>query len=226
MSAQRPPVTAPSTSPTPSPPARHADPLHPTDLELARLRAVAVTTPGHADRRIRGDATTQPDLYAAEFVRRLLTQNYQTSREQHLQWVQSEAAQTREPLVVGLVPHDLRDRLAVYSVTQTTSGPPPIPSPQEWRQLSALEAYTTVRIDRVEEPMAWSNAVAAGRITDLGITGRQVAATVTQHTVKDGRTATSSSSVALTLNLQGPPTRATWGFVTAVTYTSVPVTAS
>jgi hypothetical protein len=220
-------LTEPSTTtPTPSPPARRPGPLDPADLELARLRALAVTTPGPADRRIRGDATTQPDLYAAEFVRRLLTQDYQTSREQHLQWVQSESAQTREPLVVGLVPLELRDRLAVYSVTQTTSGPSPIPPPQEWRQRSALEAYTTVRIDRVEEPMAWSNAVAAGRITDPGITGRQVAATVTQHQVKGGLATMSSSSVAMTLNLQGPPTRATWGFVTAVTYTSVPVTAS
>jgi hypothetical protein len=38
----------------------------------------------------------QPDLYAAAFVRELLTQDYKTGRDQLLAWVQSESAQSTE----------------------------------------------------------------------------------------------------------------------------------
>ena len=113
---------------------------------------------------IQGDDSQQPDLYAAAFVRRLLTQDYQTPRADLLAWVQAESAQTTEPLVVGLVPPELRDRLAVYSVTDAASGPAPVPSEDEWRSLAARNATTTAVIDRVIEPQSWSNAVDAGRI--------------------------------------------------------------
>jgi len=100
----------------------------------------------------------------------------------------------------------------------------PIPVTDEWARLAQLQGYTTVEVQRVSEPMAWSSAVSSGRITDAGVTGREVTAMVTLHIVQDGRPRVSVSSVALTLNLEGPPARPDWGFVTAVTYTQIPVT--
>ncbi len=184
-----------------------------------------VATPTR-ESRITGDATQQPDLYAAEFVRRLLTQDYRRPRIEHLSWVQAESAQTTEPLVVGLVPKDLRGRLAVYSVTEAAGQAPAVSGAKEWLALGVQHGYTTVRIDRVEEPMAWSTAVSSGRISDPGVTGREVSATVTLHYLKAGRPASATSSVDMTLNLEGPPSRPSWGFVTAVTYSSLPVGAA
>ena len=80
-----------------------------------------------------------------------------------------------------------------------------------------------MRIDRVIEPTAWANAVQAGRITDPGTTARLVAATVTRHTGTAGHARNEAFSVAISLNLEGPPTRADWRFVTAVTYTDIPM---
>ena len=211
-----------TTSPAPAQ-ARRADPVV---SDIDRLRAVSQVLPGTPEPRITGDVTQQPDLYAAEFVRRLLTQDYRASRDEHIAWVQGESAQTTEPLVVGLVPKELRGRLAVFSVTDSAAQPAPIPNANEWVALGVQNAYTTVRVQRVEEPMAWSTAVSSGRISDPGVTGREVAASVTLHYEKQGRPVTATSSVALTLNLQGPPTRGTWGFVTAVTYSSLPTSAS
>lgn len=192
--------------------------------DLARLAAAPSVVPADAGMAITGEASTQPDLYAAVFVRRLLSQDYRTPRAALLSWVQLESAKTTEPLVVGLVPPNLRDRLAVYSVTDSSTGPAPVPSQPQWRALARQSAYTTVTIDRVVEPLAWSNAIAAGRVTDPGITGREVLATVTRHTGPTGA-ATARASVDITVNLEGPPTRPTWGFVTAVTYTAVPLPA-
>jgi hypothetical protein len=173
--------------------------------------------------RISGELAQHPDLYAAEFVRRLLTQDFRSPRQAHLAWVQAESAQTTEPLVVGLVPPRLRDRLAVYSVTDRTDGAPPVPTEQEWRQLAATRAVTTVEIQRVTEPFAWTSAVAAGRISDPGITGREVDALVTRHTPGTHTGEDAKFSVAITLNLEGPPVRAAWGFVTAATYNAIPI---
>ena len=168
---------------------------------------------------IQGDDSQQPDLYAAAFARRLLTQDYQTPRADLLAWVQAESAQSTEPLVVGLVPSELRDRFAVYSVTDATSGPAPVPSEDDWRSLATRNAATTAVIDRVIEPQSWSNAVDAGRIQDPGVTARQVHATVTRRVGTD----TTKYSVEVTINLEGPPSRAGWGFVTLLTYTSIPM---
>ena len=66
--------------------------------------------------------------------------------------------------------------------------------------------------------------MSSGRIKDAVFTGREVTALVTLHTLMDGRAKASVVSVALTLNLEGPPVRPDWGFVTAVTYTQIPVT--
>ncbi|GAA2501616.1 hypothetical protein [Terrabacter carboxydivorans] len=203
-------------------PAQQADPVV---RDIVRLRAVSQVLPGTREPRITGDVTQQPDLYAAEFVRRLLTQDYRASRDAHVAWVQGESAQTTEPLVVGLVPKELRGRLAVFSVTESGGQGVPIPTANEWAALRVQNAYTTVRVQRVDEPLAWSTAVSSGRISDPGVTGREVAASVTLHYEKQGRPVTATSSVAITLNLQGPPTRSTWGFVTAVTYSSLPTSA-
>ena len=74
-------------------------------------------------------------------------------------------------------------------------------------------------VDRVIEPQSWSNAVDAGRIQDPGVTARQVHATVTRRVGTD----TTKHSVEITINLEGPPSRAGWGFVTLLTYTSIPM---
>jgi hypothetical protein len=198
----------------------------PVSADIERLRAANGISTVSAEQRITGEVAQQPDLYAAEFVRRLLTQDYRASRDEHLSWVQAEAAQTSEPLVVGLVPKELRGRLAVFSVTDAAGQSAPVPSPTEWAALRVQDAYTTVRVQGVDEPLAWSTAVSSGRISDPGVTGREVTAAVTLHFHKQGRPVTATSSVAMTLNLEGPPTRSTWGFVTAVTYSSLPVSAS
>jgi hypothetical protein len=143
-----------------------------------------------------------------------------------LAWVQRESARTDEPLVTGLVPPELRDRVALFSVTGRGEGPSPVPSPAEWTSLRTQRARTTVVVQRVTEPLVWSNAVEAGRISDPGVTAREVTALVTLHTVTDGRPTTSTTSVALTLNLAGPPTRDTWAFVAVITYRAVPMGAS
>ena len=75
-------------------------------------------------------------------------------------------ATTTEPLVGRQVPPELRDRLAVYSVTDAADAPPPIPVQRSGPALPPSSSYTTVSIDRVEEPFAWTNAVASGRISD------------------------------------------------------------
>ncbi|WP_457256508.1 hypothetical protein [Pedococcus sp. P5_B7] len=172
--------------------------------------------------RITGAAAQQPDLYAAEFLRRLLTRDYTRPREEHLRWVQAESATTTEPLVIGLVPDHLRDRFAVWSVTDATDGPAPVPSAAEWARLGASRTIDTVTVERVQEPTAWIGAVQAGRITDPGITARQVSATVIRRT---GAT-TQTVSVSTSLNLEGPPVRPTWGVVAVITYTAIPVSAS
>ena len=217
---QRAPATA-SVSPPESTAQGANAPAAEEDLE--RLRAVEPVQASSTPRRIAGEQAQQPDLYAAEFVRRLLTQDYRSPRQTHLAWVQSESAQTREPLVVGLVPSELRDRLAVYSVSDAADGPSPVPTEQEWRQLAAAGSYTSVQIQHVKEPLAWTNAVADGRITDPGITGREIAALVTRHTKGSRSDHAQRFSVAMTLNLEGPPARATWGFVAAVNYASIPI---
>lgn len=193
------------------------------EAELARLRAAPELTTRSPLPRITGDATQQPDLFAAEFTRRLLTQDYRKPREALLSWVQAESARTDEPLVVGMVPPDLRDRWAVFTVTDSSETPAPIPTPEEWVRLSTQTGRTTVRVQRVSEPMAWTNAIEAGRITDPGITARIVSAEVTLTTTVDGRTRHQVTSIELGLEFEGPPTRDTWGFVGAVTYSAIPL---
>ena len=147
-----------------------------------------------------------------------MTQDYRTSRDQLLAWVQSESAQSTDPLVVGLTPVDLRSRMAVASVQDGVNGPAPVPSQSDWAALAARQGYTTVQIQKVTEPVSWAGAVANGQITDPGVTARQVDAEVTLHTTDHGQAITAASSVALTIQLEGPPVRDGYGFVAAIIY--------
>lgn len=192
--------------------------------EVAHLKAAPEVAPQVSTRlpRITGPAARQPDLYARAFAARLLTQDFRSPRADLLAWVQAESAQTTEPTVIGLVPAALRHKWAVFSLTDDQPTPP-IPTPDEWQALAHQHAHATVHIQRVLEPVTWSTAVLAGDITDPGATAREVDALVTLHSTTRGRPQTSATSVALTMNLEGPPSRPTWGFVTAVTYRAVPV---
>ena len=212
------PATGRATHGHPSAEARSMPHL---SAEVARLRASTPADPAVSDRaQVAGDETGQPDLYAAAFTRTLLTQDYAAPRRGLLGWVQAESAPTAEPTVIGLVPRRLRDRWAVFSLTD---GPvPPIPTPRQWTALGMQDAVTTVRIHRTTEPVAWSAAVANGTVSDPGATARTVTATLTLHRAQDGRTTSTARDVALTLVLEGPPQRDRWGFVGAVTYESVP----
>jgi len=192
---------------------------------IDRIRAVpsvsAATSPTFL--AVSAEARLQPDLYAAAFVRQLLTQDYRTDRQQLLAWVQSESAQSTDPLVVGLTPVDLRGRMAVASVQDGVNGPGPVPSQANWADLTGRQGHTTAEIQRVTQPVSWAAAVADGQITDPGVTARQVDAEVTLQTTDHGKVATQRFSVALVVNLEGPPVRAGYGFVTAITYNVVAV---
>lgn len=187
--------------------------------DIAALNADSPPLPGDVPAQIKGISSKQPDLYAAEFVRRLLTQHYDTSRDDQIRWVQTESGQTRDPAVVGLVPPNLRSRLASYSVTAGAPGDNPIPDAATWSRLGRVHAFTTVTIRSVDEPLAWTEAVTDGKVQDPGLTAREVAATVTRHLGHE----TYSYSVDLALNLEGPPSYPSWRFVTVVTYTSIPL---
>lgn len=195
-----------------------------SDLDIALARIASVVPPPAATSSayppVSDTAKLQPDLYAAAFVQRLLTQDYRRPRDECLRWIQSEAATTSEPLVVGLLPPTLRSRLAVASVQDGVNGRAPVPSADSWKSLAKRGASSTASIVKVSEPYEWSMAVANGEITDPGITARQVDAEVT---VIHGADETSTYSVSVLLNLEGPPTRAGYGFVTLVNYTSTRV---
>ncbi|MHB1475041.1 MAG: hypothetical protein ACYCV4_15760 [Dermatophilaceae bacterium] len=213
----------PTAATTPSP-SRAGSLASEQQLELAqsinRMRAVpsvnAATSPNFP--AVSAEARLQPDLYAAAFVRQLMTQDYATDRAHLLAWVQSESAQSTDPLVVGLTPFDLRGRMAVASVQDGVNGPAPVPSQGDWADLARRQGHTTVQIQRVTEPVPWASAVANGSITDPGVTARQVDADVTLHTIERGKVAAQHFSVALVVNLEGLPVRSEYGFVAAITY--------
>jgi hypothetical protein len=194
--------------------------------DIARIRAMPDVGPAASKRypTISRDQRSQPDLYARAFVGELLTQDYRAPREQLLAWVQSEAALSSEPMVVGLVPVDLRSKLGLWSVTDAPDGSPtPIPSDSEWAAWGQRNAYTTVKILRVTEPAKWASAVAAGQLTDPGITSRDVDAEETTHWTDGKAKRESVQSVTLSINIEGPPSQTAFGFVDAVTYDAVAV---
>jgi hypothetical protein len=193
------------------------------DLEesINRMRALAAVAPATSLQypAVRGQARQQPDLYAAAFAGELLTQDYRTiGREELLAWVQSESAQSTEPLVVGLTPAGLRPRMAVTSVQDGVNGPAPVPSQSDWARLAGLQGHTAVQILHVSEPVNWASAVANAQITDPGVTARQVDAEVTLQTTEQGKTTLERFSVSLVVNLEGPPVRDGYGFVAAIIY--------
>ena len=192
---------------------------------IDRMRAVPLVNPATSPKfpPVSAQARLQPDLYAAAFVRQLLTQDYRTDRQQLLAWVQSESAQSTDPLVVGLTPVDLRNKMAVASVQDEVNGPGPVPSQGNWADLAQRQAHTTVQIQRVTQPVSWAAAVTGGQIIDPGVTARQVDAEVTLHTTEHAKIATQRFSVAMVVNLEGPPVRPGYGFVTAITYNVVAV---
>jgi hypothetical protein len=195
------------------------------EQSLSRMRAVPPVQPATSPQypAVSAEARQQPDLSAAAFVRQLLTQDYRTDRAQLLAWVQSESAQSTDPLVVGLTPVELRGRMAVASVQDGVNGPAPVPSQADWADLAARQGRTTVQVQRVTQPVSWAAAVANGQITDPGVTARQVDAAVTLHTFDQGKVTPQRFSVALVVNLEGPPVRAGYGFVAAIIYNVVAV---
>jgi hypothetical protein len=194
--------------------------------EVSRLRTSqpVVSAVSSSHHLISGEASPQPDLYAAAFVKALLTQDYATPRSDLLSWVQAESSRTTEPTIVGLIPIELRPKWAVFSVVEGST--PPVPATAAWTALGLRQGHTSVQIQRVTEPVPWSTAVAAGEINDPGVTAREVTALVTLHTTESGIMQTTVTSVALTLNLEGPPVQSNWGFVGAITYDAVPVSRS
>jgi hypothetical protein len=93
-----------------------------------------------------------------------------------------------------------------------------VPSQSDWADLARRQGHTTVQIQRVIEPEPWASSVAGGQITDPGVTARQVDADVTLHTNVHGKVIAEHFSVALVVNLEGPPVLGGYGFVTAITY--------
>ena len=219
--AQQNPPTAPSPSPSRTATQRPGRPA--VARERDRLQRAPRVRPASSTAYsiIHGPATHQPDLFARAFATRLLTQHYGTPRRELLAWVQAESATTTEPTVLGLVPKNLRARWAIYSLT-SDQAIPVIPPTREWRELGRHHGHSTVQIQQVSEPVAWSQAVIAGKVTDPGITAREVDALVTVHTTRGGKPHATVSSVALTINLEGPPSRDDYRFVTAVTYDVAP----
>ena len=216
----------PATTPSPSgrPPLTSEQQLE-LQRSISRIRELvpvkAAASPQYP--AVSAEARRQPDLYAAAFVRQLFTQDYRVSRDILLAWVQSESGQSTDPLVVGLTPVDLRNRMAVASIQDGANGPSPLPSPSDWADLARRQGHTTARIQRVTQPLSWASAVADGQITDPGVTARQVDAEVTLHTVDHGKPTAVRYSVALVVNLEGPPVRDGYGFVAAITYNVVRV---
>jgi len=218
-------TTSPSDQPPPGPSLLTPEQQLELQRSVSRIREVvpvkAAASPQYP--AVSAEARRQPDLYAAAFVRQLFTQDYRASRDLLLAWVQSESAQSTDPLVVGLTPVDLRNRMAVASVQDGDNGPSPLPSPSDWADLARRQGHTTARIQRVSQPLSWARAVADGQITDPGVTARQVDAEVTLHTVDRGKPTVVRYSVALVVNLEGPPVLDGYGFVAAITYNVVRV---
>jgi hypothetical protein len=216
----------PATGGSPAAPLPSLNPSQSSAVErgIADLTAFPAVTPSTSTRypAISAGRKTQPDLYAAAFAAQLLTQDYRAPRGELLRWIQSEAALTSEPTIVALIPPELRGKFAVYSAVASVDGNPVVPQPA-WDSLARKAAYTTVTVRRVIEPLYWSQAVADGRLTDQGVTQREVDADVTLHSLELGKRRTSVSSVALTINLEGPPSRGGYGFVSVDNYITVKV---
>lgn len=213
-------LTASAALPSSTPPSNGAT----LAGEIARLGAAPDVAPATSKSYppVPETARQQPELYASAFATELLTQDFRRSRDELLAWVQSEATPCAEPLVVGLVPPGLRPKLAVWTVTDTTDGSePPIPSADDWAVWQSRSGRVSVQVQRVDEPAEWQDAVRTGRITEPGVTARDVDAVVTTQWVQDGHTKSARRSVSLGLTLNLRPDGTGFGFVDIVTYRSV-----
>jgi len=190
------------------------------DRDLAQMRAMATPEPAtsRAHPAISDEARSQADLYAGGFVQQLLTQDYRTPRVAKLAWVQAESAQSSERLVVGLVPAELRPRMAVWSVQHSGATDQAVPPAQVWAALGQAGGFTRVRIVSVTVPGGWAQAVTDGQITDSDTTAREVTAVVDLHTTTAGRAVLRQYGVTARLHLAGPP----FGFVSLVTFEQHP----
>lgn len=190
------------------------------DIDAMRAMTPVEARTSSTLKAIAGPATSQVDLFAATFVTELLGINYaDQTREQLLSWIQAESATTNEHDVVGLIPSSLRTRLAVYSLSTSTDGSSvPVPSPADWAGWKKRGASASVKIQKVMEPPEWTAAVQSGEIQDPGVTERQVDAEVTTRWRDGSAIKTTSESISITMNLEGPPTRGHYGFVTSVLY--------
>jgi hypothetical protein len=226
---RRGPSTSDRSAPPVTAPGQLTSTLAPSDSaavanDIARLAATPDVSPATSPAypAIPVGERAQPDLYARAFVTELLTQDYRTNRNDLLAWAQSETAQCSEPLVVGLVPADLRHKFGLWSLTDSTdSSETPIPSAAEWKAWGDRSARSTITILRVTEPVRWAEAVAAGKLSDPGVTARDVEAEVTTQWIDHGHLKASRRSVSLSLTLEGPPSQSGYGFVNEVIFDSV-----
>jgi hypothetical protein len=210
--------------------AKSAPPVVPEDStldgDLARLSAAPGVRPAtsRAYPSIRPASRQQPDLYASAFAAELLNQDYRTNRAALLAWVQSESTPCNEQLVVGLVPVDLRPKLAVWTVSETTDGSePPVPSPVDWAALGTRGGVAVAKAVRVSEPAAWLDAVNDGRITDSRVAARDVEVDVTTRWQQDGQVRTAIRSITLGLTLELRPDGTGYGFVDLATLTTAAI---
>ena len=132
---------------------------------------------------------SDPDQFARFFAAGLLEQDFRRPRTALLSWVQAHAAVSPEPLVMGLIPVSDRPTWAVASVSDASLGETVVPGQEEWAELARASGYQSVEIKSVSEPYAWVAAVAASKITDPGVTAREIVAVVTRRT-SEGETFT------------------------------------
>jgi hypothetical protein len=184
--------------------------------ERAQLDAAPQVTPGTSRRlpAIPADHRTQPDLYARAFFAALFVHTYtDVNRADMLAWVQAQQAAT--PFLTRVTPSEM-NRLLVESATDpewSNHGFAAIPDPGKWA--AAAAGQLSVRIDRLVSiiPPSWEQAISRGAVTDPGLTERMVSGDMTMTMTTGGHPETQHVSVALTLLLEGPPTRGQYGAV-------------
>jgi hypothetical protein len=184
--------------------------------ELSMLDTAPAVTPGTTPLLppIPAEDRTQPDLYARAFFTTLFTHPYAgVTRGQMLAWVQAQQADS--PFITGGTPAE-RSRLLVESASDpqwSNHGYAALPDEAGWAQ--GVAGRASVRIGRLIRvtPPDWETAIAAGDITDPGLTARLVSADMTMTWTESGKPRTQRFSAALTLLLEGPPTASQYGVV-------------
>lgn len=156
----------------------------------------------------------QPDLYARAFLTALFVHPYAgVTRGDMLAWVQAQ--QATSSYITGGTPEQL-NRLLVESASDpawSNHGFAALPDEPTWTAASA--GWMAVSIQKLTciTPPEWEAAIAAGTITDPGLTERLVSADLRMTLTQHGHRVTQTVSVALTLLLEGPPTLSQFGVV-------------